>query len=125
MQKRNTNQKHIVFDALAMLGHADTEKLIAYINEHYEGISLATIYRNLTSLQEDEKIARRKVGNMDVYETVKQKHYHFKCNKCGEIYDIPDDDVTVSLNTNKANDEFSDLDLVFYGVCHRCKELNN
>ena len=125
MQKRNTNQKHIVYDALDFLGHADTEKLIAYINEHYEGISLATIYRNLASLQEDNKIARRKLGTMDVYETVKGKHYHLKCRVCGEIYDIPAENVSVSLNVNDDGYEIEDVDVIFYGLCRNCKNLGN
>ena len=125
MTRRNTNQKQIVYDALECLGHADTEKLIAYINEHYDGISLATIYRNLTSLQEDNKIARRKLGNMDVYETVKGKHYHLKCKICGEIYDIDANDVSVNLDVNKDGNEIDDVDVIFYGVCHNCKVSNN
>ena len=50
MIRRNTNQRQIVLDSLAFLGHATSDDLINHINNNYSNISLATIYRNLTIL---------------------------------------------------------------------------
>ena len=56
MQRRNTSQRQIVFESLAVLGHATTESLISYIKNNYDAISLATIYRNICILLEEKKI---------------------------------------------------------------------
>ena len=79
MLRRNTNQRQIVYEALKILGHATTDELIKYINENYENISLATIYRNLGIMLDDEQIKKVKLQDCEVYETVKLKYYHFVC----------------------------------------------
>ena len=56
MQRRNTSQRQIVYEALDVLGHATTEDLIEYIKQHYDNISLATIYRNISILLDEKKI---------------------------------------------------------------------
>ncbi len=122
MVRRNTNQRQIVFDSLAYLGHATSDDLINYINNNYSNISLATIYRNLTILLDEKQIKKVKIGDIDVYETVKEKHYHFKCRVCGNIIDIPitlvPDDIN-NIRTIDKNDVL-DCDIVFQGVCHKC-----
>lgn len=55
MQRRNTSQRQIVFESLAVLGHATTESLISYIKNNYDAISLATIYRNIGILLEEKR----------------------------------------------------------------------
>lgn len=56
MQRRNTNQRQIVYHSLEALGHATVEALIEYIRVHDENISLATIYRNISILLEEQKL---------------------------------------------------------------------
>ncbi len=122
MIRRNTSQKQIVFSALEILGHATSEELIEWINSKYENISLATIYRNLTVLLEDEIIKKVKVGKVDVYETKKAKHYHYQCTKCGSIIDILPSELPYSLDIKKVhNENVCECDLVLYGTCHNCK----
>jgi Fe2+ or Zn2+ uptake regulation protein len=122
MIRRNTNQRQIVFDSLACLGHATSDDLINHINNNYSNISLATIYRNLTILLDEKLIKKVKVGDIDVYETVKEKHYHFKCRACGNIIDISPDKIPNDINSIKMidNNDVLDLDIVFMGICHRC-----
>ncbi len=123
MQRRKTNQEQIVFDSLEHLGHATSEELINYINENNNNISLATIYRNLTKLIEDKKVKKVKLGSVEVYETVKNKHYHFKCRSCGIVIDIDTEALPLDLDKIKSlnDDVIEDCDLVFYGICHTCK----
>ncbi len=122
MIRRNTNQRQIVFDSLACLGHATSDDLISYINKNYSNISLATIYRNLTILLAEKSIKKVKIADVDVYETVKEKHYHFKCRLCGNIVDIPTSMVPFDFSTIKTIDrnDILDCDIVFQGVCHNC-----
>ncbi|MCR5350635.1 MAG: transcriptional repressor [Acholeplasmatales bacterium] len=124
MQRRNTNQKQIVYNAIMTLGHSNTERLIDYINKNFSNISLATIYRNLNILIEENKIKKLSVGNLDVYEVIREKHFHFKCTKCGDIIDIPKSNIkSYKSLINLGDNEISDCDIVFYGVCQKCKNI--
>ena len=124
MIRRNTSQRQIVYDTLAFLGHATSDDLIKYINTNYSNISLATIYRNLTILLDEKQIKKVKVGEIDVFETVKDKHYHFKCRVCGNIIDIDPNKVPLDVSKlNKIGDnDILDCDIVFLGVCNKCKK---
>ena len=124
MIRRNTSQRQIVYDTLAFLGHATSDDLIKYINTNYSNISLATIYRNLTILLDEKQIKKVKIGEIDVFETVKNKHYHFKCRVCGNIIDIDPNKVPFDVSKlNKIGDnDILDCDIVFLGVCNKCKK---
>ena len=122
--RRHTNQRQIVYDALKFLGHASSEELINYIQGNYSNISLATIYRNLGILMDDQMVKKVKLDGIDVYETVKAKHYHFTCKHCGDIIDITPKEVKVNFLDIKSinNERVDDLDVVFYGMCHKCQK---
>lgn len=123
MIRRNTSQRQIVIDSLACLGHATSDDLINYINNNYANISLATIYRNLNILLDEKQIKKFSVGDNDVYEVTKEKHYHFKCIICNNIIDIPESVVDLKLKDQKRLDKNSILDceIIFTGVCENCK----
>ena len=121
MLRRNTNQKQIVYESLKFLGHATMDELINYINENYENISLATIYRNLGIMLEDEQIKKVKLDNCEVYETVKGKHYHFVCKHCGKIIDVSPNEInTFDNNSYIGNNRIEDCEITYYGTCKNC-----
>ena len=126
MIRRNTNQRQIVYDAISFLGHTTTDELINYINEKDLNVSLATIYRNLTILLDETHIKKVKIGDLEVYESVKDKHYHFECKKCKKIIDVLPKDVKLdSSHINKIyNMDVLDFDMVFYGLCPECANKN-
>lgn len=124
MQRRNTSQRQIVYEALDVLGHATTEELIEYIKKNYDQISLATIYRNISILLDEHKIKKVKFQESDVLETIKQNHYHFVCKKCGSIYDV--DALRSSKIVEKLKEssgyEILECDISLYGICEECKK---
>ncbi len=122
MLRRNTNQRQIVYDSLKFLGHATTDELINYINENYENISLATIYRNLGILLDDEQIKKVKLQDCEVYETSKSNHYHFVCKHCGKIIDITPTEANTFVNSNTflGNNRVEELEVTYYGTCEEC-----
>ncbi len=123
MQRRNTNQRKIVYDALAELGHASIETLIEYLKMHNENISLATIYRNVNILLEENKIKRVKIASGDVLETIKEEHCHFVCEKCGEIIDYSFDEADLLKKAKQYGmHQIKKCDLTFYGLCQKCEK---
>ena len=122
MRRRNTTQKQMVYDALSCLGHASTESLIEYIQEHNDGISLSTIYRNISVLLEEGKIRWVKISKQDVLETVKEEHTHFVCERCKEIYDVRIDlNAFTNQVKNQVMHQIKSCDIAFYGLCQKCK----
>ena len=124
MIRRNTSQRQIVIDSLACLGHATSDDLINYINNNYSNISLATIYRNLNILLDEKQIKKFSVGDNEVYEVSKEKHYHFKCAKCGMIYDISPSMVNLPSFEEIDGNEVTGTDLMFVGICKKCKKIS-
>ena len=124
MQRRNTSQRQIVYEALDVLGHATTEELIDYIKKNYDQISLATIYRNISILLDEHKIKRVKLQDDDVLETIKQNHYHFVCQKCGNIYDVDQNKASTIMDNFKSLSgyEILECDIYLYGICQKCKK---
>lgn len=55
--RRNTKEREIVYNIIDEFGHASTKQIIEALKK--EDISLATIYRNLTILLEEEKLKNK------------------------------------------------------------------
>lgn len=127
MLRRNTNQRQIVYDSLHFLGHASSENLIQYIQSNYSNISLATIYRNLGILLEENMVKKVKLQGIDVYETVKENHYHYVCKHCGKILDVSPEEMGISLPKFelKNGDKVENYEFSFYGLCHECQKTIN
>ena len=124
MIRRNTNQSQIVYKSIELMGHTTSEKLIEYINSNYENISLATIYRNLSKLLDEGQIRKLRLGNDEIYETVKENHYHFKCQKCGMIYDIEPAKVKIPAIEDIDGNEVINTDIMMVGICKCCKNVS-
>lgn len=124
MIRRNTNQRQIVYESLRILGHASSENLIDYIHSNYSNISLATIYRNLGILMDENMVKKVKLDGVDVYETVKAKHFHYVCKHCGQIVDITPQEVGISFTKihNINMDRVDECEVVFYGMCNKCQK---
>lgn len=120
--RRNTKEREIVYDSIASLGHATTKQIIGHLER--EDISLATIYRNLSILIEENKVKKIRVSpNEDVYETIKLEHFHFRCNSCGKIIDVDKNSIHIQVDedSNLRDSMIGEHDIVFYGVCQKCR----
>ena len=124
MQRRNTLQRLRVKEAIDVLGHPTSDELILYMNKTHPDVSLATIYRNLSILLEDGVVIKLKLGNSNIYEAVKEKHYHFVCRECKNIIDIPLDKMNeIMIPKEIMDNQIVDHDFVFFGYCKNCKKI--
>ena len=53
-----------------------------------------------------------------------KNHYHVRCIKCGEIFDVDMDQIPDLLERihNTHGIEFVDYDISFKGICPKCRE---
>ncbi|WP_024787875.1 MULTISPECIES: Fur family transcriptional regulator [unclassified Lebetimonas] len=121
---KTTPQRLAILKELENQGHASIEEIYEKIKEMFPSISLATIYKNITSLKEEGIISEVCLHQKPKYELSKEDHAHFICKNCGRVIDVP-------LNKSIINDieeKFPDTqkELYIYGICEECKkEMKN
>jgi len=59
LEKRNTVQRQLIFDAVKELNiHATAEQVIEYLAKKHPSIGRATVYRNLNTMSESGELLR-------------------------------------------------------------------
>lgn len=88
---RYTRQRAAVFAFLhAAKGHPTAEQVFAAVRQHMPNISLATVYKALEALV-DARLANRIAGDHGPtrYDGRSDPHYHLRCQRSGEVIDLP------------------------------------
>ena len=120
---RNTLQKNAVYKTvLESCDHPDVETIHKRAKEIIPSISLATVYRTLTTLTEEGKIYKIVCSSGDRYDKTISPHAHFKCAKCYEVTDLFSFDYNNAVNQAKSerNLKVDKLDVLFSGICEKC-----
>lgn len=88
-------------------------------------ISLGTVYRNLKLLREAGKILEIDLGgNFSRFDGNQDNHYHFRCERCGHVFDV-DEPVDIEINervARKTGFKISYHRLEFRGLCRECQK---
>lgn len=127
--ERMTKQRKVILDVLkSTTSHPTADWIYERVKKKIPNISLGTVYRNLNILKEMGKILELNYGSsFSRYDGNPENHYHFRCYKCGRVYDI---DIPVDHGIEKQVAESTGFEveshrLEFYGICKECKELDN
>jgi len=106
--------------------HPTAEFIYRHIREDYPNISLGTVYRNLSLLEELGQVIKISCGDgNDHFDPNVDPHYHFICRECGSVLDIEMDSIDF-INTLAEKNFGGRIDghkAYFYGVCHQCCEM--
>lgn len=96
-----------------------------------KGIGIATVYRTLEMLRERGIIKEISVGKERFYELKHQEskhiYVHFKCNKCGKLFDYYNIEAVQECVSNvetiekNMNVKVNDVNINLYGLCSKCK----
>jgi desulfoferrodoxin-like iron-binding protein len=89
-------------------------------------ISKATIYRNLQVLKDQGLISELSFDRTVCrYEVKQPDHYHFRCNRCDSLVDLPINvDATFNIKVAETTGyQILTHQVEFRGVCKRCLEL--
>ena len=124
--ERNTVQRQIILAALQKMDtHPAIEEVYAETKKEHPAISKTTVYRNLRQLARDGMIRQVSLPDgLERYDRLTSQHHHFKCNKCGAIFDV---DIEYMAGINGAIQEkygfqVDKHDVVFTGFCKKCKK---
>ena len=126
MTQRNTRQRDAI---LNILRHTDSHPTADWVYEQARkiipNISKGTVYRNLNLLKEAGEISELNLsGTMSRFEGRPENHYHFRCERCGRVFDL-DQPVNKDLDNEvatKTGFEVSYHQLEFRGLCHDCQQ---
>ena len=125
MRRRDTKQREAI---LNLLRHADSHPTADWIygevRKVIPNISNGTVYRNLKILRETGEISELNLsGAVSRFEGRQEHHYHFRCEKCGQVFDVEEPvnnelDKRVSIKTGF---KISYHQLEFRGLCKDCQ----
>ena len=95
------------------------------VRKEIPNISLGTVYRNLRLLRERGEILELELnGTSSRFDGKTNEHYHFRCEKCGRVFDV-DEPVDKKLDgrvARKTGFKISHYYLEFLGLCRESQE---
>ena len=84
-----TPQRMAILNEIQRNGHLGIEEIYENIRKIYPAISLATVYKNITSLYEVNLLREIKAPyQKQKYELACDRHIHVACEKCGKFEDL-------------------------------------
>ena len=103
--------------------HPSAETVFEAIKQHMPNVSIDTVYRTLTSLEELGMVFR--VDNQlpkARFDADLTPHHHFLCIECGEVYDIfPEKKYDIQIPREAHSfGVVKDANLQIRGVCKKC-----
>ena len=79
-----------------MRRHVTANEVYEFIKEAYPAIGKGTVYRNLDILVEEGALRKVEVPNgPNRFDFTLKNHYHVRCIKCGEIFDVDMDQIPI------------------------------
>lgn len=123
-QTRNTRQKEAIRTAFLKADRPlSPDEALAFAQKQVDALSIATVYRNISSLVEDKWLTTVEVpGDSTRYEVAgKAHHHHFQCNSCGTVHELEGCDMDAKPKLPRGF-KYTGHDMFVYGVCSACSK---
>ena len=123
--RRETKQRETILRILrGTTSHPTADWIYEQVRKEIPNISKGTVYRNLKVLGETGQISELNLsGTVSRFEGRQNNHYHFKCQRCGQVFDV-DEPVNKDLDRSVAQRtglSIAHHQLEFRGLCHDCQ----
>lgn len=121
-----TAHKIAIYELLYQHKHIDATQIINQLNHKSIEISLATVYRILSSFEQHKLISKHNFGNdqsfYEINSTV-EHHDHLICTKCGIVIEFSNQQIEdLQAEIAKSNHfVISNHTLNIYGICEICQ----
>lgn len=123
--KRYSRQRELIYQCLVNTKkHPTAEMIYGWLKPENPNLSLGTVYRNLNLLA-DEGVITRMPFPVERYDAETAPHPHFRCRKCGSVYDleIMEYDRSLDRQVSETSGHLVERhELVFTGTCSNCCE---
>lgn len=118
MIRQTKQQKTVLNQVQKMHSHPTADEVFNALKKDNVDISLATVYRHLTSLSTTGHIKRiQKSGSADRFDRRTDIHQHFICDSCGALFDV---DMKVNLDISMIPFVVNSYDITIHGTCPKC-----
>ena len=121
---KHSRQRDAILNMLhSRCDHPTAEQLYTDLKDDFPRLSLGTVYRNLALLERLGEVIRISAdGHCDRFDGTVGTHYHFACECCGSVDDVPipvelklEDDAQRALGARIKRHS-----TVFFGICKNC-----
>jgi Fur family transcriptional regulator, ferric uptake regulator len=124
--QRQTNQRRAILNALEQApGPLTPQELLEQASKEHENLGLATVYRNLNSLEEHGDIVAVHLPNDTTrYEPAgRAHHHHFRCEHCKQVFELGAKCPVAILEGVTLPGGFKVVhhELTLYGLCPQCQ----
>ena len=120
---RHSDQRDIVYQVVSSsCDHPNVETILERSKKLMPSINMATVYRNLNVLVNQNKIIRLTLTSGDRFDKTLNPHPHFYCKCCNEVIDVDHNAVADMVTSIESNDfQIEKVDVMFTGICAQCK----
>ena len=126
--RRITSKKRqAIYDLLcADREHPTAETIFTRLKSDYPELSLGTVYRNLSVLEEEGLVVRvGKVEGQERYDARLDPHIHFVCTRCHRVTDMEltgDTEKLIGDMVRRSDCKAQSFVLTIKGICGDCRE---
>jgi len=119
---RSTPQRYAVMAFLMQqAGHPTAAEIFKAVNRADPRSSRATIYNNLRDLVEAGLVREVAMeGRAARFDAKGMRHYHFICDRCGNVEDVDWYNVRLPVATSLGKRVLRECELIFRGLCAGC-----
>jgi Fur family transcriptional regulator, peroxide stress response regulator len=120
--KPSLHRMKILDYMLRMKNHPTVDTIYKDISDDIPTLSKTTVYNTLKTFQESGVVQAITIEDNEVkYDATVDKHAHFKCGRCGQLYDLSMD--TKVLHLKSVNGHLiNESQLYFKGICKSCQK---
>jgi Fur family peroxide stress response transcriptional regulator len=122
---RKTRQKEAILAVLRSTNsHPTADWVYEEVRKEIPNISLGTVYRNLRLMCENGEILELDLcGSLARFDARQDNHYHFRCEKCRQVFDVdlPVDGEIDRRVAAETGFKVSFHRLEFRGLCRECQ----
>ncbi|MGD9808774.1 MAG: Fur family transcriptional regulator [Deferribacterales bacterium] len=118
-----TPQRIFILEEIKKMGHASVEDLHEKVKNFYSSVSLATIYKNIHLLVEEDILTEVPIhGRKPVYEINTGDHVHVTCPMCGNVEDLMNVDTKPFMDEaqRQTGRKYERVAVMLQSPCHKC-----
>ena len=101
--------------------HPSAEEIYTSLHPDMPTLSRTTVYNTMKLLEENGAVMALGIESKNVrYDANMMPHAHFRCRKCGKIYDMPIPDSLAGCLHQSKDYRIENVMLYYSGVCKHC-----
>ena len=124
IERKSRQRDAIINELYSRYDHPTAMDLYLSVREKIPNLSLGTLYRNLTQLEENGMVLRIPDGSTDRFDGNVNPHAHFKCLTCGNVYDLMNFEIESLTFSDEIINKVTNYSLIAFGLCKNCNKIN-